>query len=119
MTQTATYQLRREHVPLLVTSPSRIQEQQYYKTKISEAIMVLTSNVEVMTALQKYYDNLLLLEEFPLKDECRENIKSFSGQMDSIIDDLERQASRARHNLHDMEESIRLVSLLPLRRNVP
>ena len=55
------------------------------KEQISQATMLLESNADVMAALREYYVKLLENEGFPLRTDCRRDIKNFAAHMDSNI----------------------------------
>jgi hypothetical protein len=58
--------------------------------------MVLEANIEVLTALRKYYQGLLSHANFPLRKSCRQNITAFASQLDEKIYDLRMQVSRTK-----------------------
>ena len=63
---------------------------------MNEAIMILEANTDVLTALRKYYENLLVNNNFPMRIDCREDVLSFANQVDDMIYDSKMQISRAK-----------------------
>ncbi|KAK2765344.1 hypothetical protein FQN54_008190 [Arachnomyces sp. PD_36] len=78
--------------------PYHIQELQSWLDKVNEAVMAMESNVDVISALRKFYANLLARKDFPalLKKENEDDLIAFDGQLDDIINDFKMQLSRAR-----------------------
>lgn len=78
--------------------PYHIQDLQYWLDKTSEAIMVLEANVDVISALQRFYFSLRENKDFPdiLKQNSADDITSFNAQLDEIISDFRMQISRAK-----------------------
>ncbi|KAF2864733.1 hypothetical protein BDV95DRAFT_290014 [Massariosphaeria phaeospora] len=78
--------------------PYHIQDLQIWQDKTNEAIMVLESNVEVLGALRRFYNSLLQHADFPeaLKANCKDDLATFTVQLDEIISDFQMQASRAK-----------------------
>lgn len=58
--------------------------------------MVMEANVEVLSALLKYYEGLLGRADFPVANNCRDNIVAFSSQLSDMIYDLKMQIARAK-----------------------
>jgi len=90
--------------------PYHIQDLQYFKDKTSEVVMVLQSNVDVMTALRRYYVGLKTNKDFALTDACQENIDSFAADLDVIIDELKMHISRAKLLAGTISDRKELVS---------
>ncbi|KIW86388.1 hypothetical protein Z517_01784 [Fonsecaea pedrosoi CBS 271.37] len=65
--------------------------------QISEAIMLLEANVDVMQSLCNFYDSLRTKKEIPqtLRDECDTDITTFIAQATDMISNLKLQIVRA------------------------
>jgi len=72
------------------------QSIQGWEDKINEAITILAANTDVLAALRKYYQGLMTHTDFPLKGLCAESVAVFSTEIDSMIYELNMQASRAK-----------------------
>ena len=59
--------------------------------------MVLEANVDVMTALQRFYLGLKANQDFPsaLKETCQVDMDSFAANIEEIIHGLRMHTSRA------------------------
>lgn len=75
--------------------------------------MVLQSNVDVMTALQRYYVGLKANKDFPSTEACQGNIDSFAADLDVIIDELKMHISRAKLLAGTISDRKELVSFDP------
>ena len=91
--------------------PRHIQEMQRWADKANEIIMVLESNVDVMTSLRLYYEALKENPDFPLKSECGDDIRSFAAQVNDIISDFKMQISRAKLLVRIVNDRKELVNL--------
>ncbi|KAK5062483.1 hypothetical protein LTR84_004555 [Exophiala bonariae] len=91
----AIYGPRNEKIETKYT-PDNIQNVQYYEDRTNEAIMILESNAEVLTALSAYYGGLLTETDFPLRQSCRNSIIDFARQLQDAVHDTKMQASRAK-----------------------
>ena len=95
-----------------------IQELQRWKDRASEALMILEANVNVITALQKFYTTLKTNPAFSstLKGAFREDINKFVANLDEINDELRNYALRARllvGIISDRKELVRLFEPFP------
>ena len=77
-------------------TPDNIQNVQYYEDRTNEATMILESNIDVLTALHKYYEDLLLDNDFPVRQTSRDIIIDFARQIQDAIHDTKMQVSRAK-----------------------
>ena len=98
--------------------PHHVQELQYWKDKTSEAVMVLETNVDVMTALQRFYLGLKANQDFPsvLMEACQDDIDSCIANIEEIIEGFKMHTSRARllaGIIGDRKELVRFESKLP------
>jgi hypothetical protein len=55
-------------------TPRHLMDVQYYEDKTNEAIMIMEANIDVLTALRRYYEGLLRHKDFPMKRKCREDV---------------------------------------------
>jgi hypothetical protein len=78
--------------------PFHIQDLQYWQDKTNEAVMVLESNIELMSTLRKFYTNLQEHKDYPnaLKTSCKDDVATFVAHLDELINDFRMQGSRAR-----------------------
>lgn len=58
--------------------------------------MMIEANVEVLTALRKYYESLQCHKDFTIKGSCEEEVLTFASQINDMIYDKKMQASRAK-----------------------
>jgi Mg2+ and Co2+ transporter CorA len=74
---------------------TRIQE---YEDKINEAIMVMESNIKIMTSLMSSYKALVEDSNFPPTEvmACRNALKRFSARMEEFVYDLQTQTARGK-----------------------
>lgn len=79
--------------------------------------MMLESNVDVLTALRKYYVKLKSNDDFPLAGECQESIEEFAGNVGKNIDELKMQIPRAKLLAGIISDRKELVSLTVRRSN--
>ena len=93
--------------------PYHIQDLQYWLDKTSEAIMVLEANVDVISALQRFYFSLRENKDFPdnLKQNNADDITSFNAQLDEIISDFRMQISRTKLLVNIIRDRKELVSV--------
>ncbi|KAF2726701.1 hypothetical protein EJ04DRAFT_173320 [Polyplosphaeria fusca] len=77
-------------------TPRVLQDVQQFEEKASSAVMVLESNMEVMTELRKFYEKLMVNADFPMKDSCVEEATIFIQQLNDMIHAFARQKRRAK-----------------------
>jgi hypothetical protein len=58
--------------------------------------MVLEANMDVLDALRKYYQDLLVNNDFDLRESCAEAVHAFATQINDAVYDLKMQNSRAK-----------------------
>jgi hypothetical protein len=58
--------------------------------------MALEANIDVLGALRKYYQDLLVNNDFDLRGSCAEPVLAFATQVNDAIYDLKMQSSRAK-----------------------
>jgi hypothetical protein len=78
--------------------PYDIQDMQYWQDKTNEMVMILETNVQVISSLRRFYLGLMKNSDFPLliKEKNEADIQSFSNGLADIIDDFGMQISRAK-----------------------
>ncbi|KAI0016332.1 hypothetical protein F4780DRAFT_759774 [Xylariomycetidae sp. FL0641] len=84
------------HQPrVLPRAVARVQE---YEDKVNEVLMVMESNINIMTKLRSSYKTLVEDPEFPAadRDACQKAFKQFATRIDEFIFDLKTQTDRAR-----------------------
>ena len=93
--------------------PYHIQDLQYWLDKTNEAMMVLEANVDVISALQRFYFSLRESKDYPdiLKQNSADDITSFNAQLDEIINDFRMQISRAKLLANIIRDRKELVSV--------
>ena len=77
-------------------TPDNLTKLQGKSDKITEVIMVMQANVDVLTSVRKYYEKLLKNKDFPLATVCEEDVDVFVTQIDEIMYDIEMQISRTK-----------------------
>ena len=83
-------QFRREY------TPKDLQKAQFLEDKVNEAMMIVESNIEVITRLGTYYSGLVKNPLFPIDQSCAADVHAFTTQLDDMICDLKIQVSRAK-----------------------
>ncbi|CZR56656.1 uncharacterized protein PAC_06545 [Phialocephala subalpina] len=91
----------REYEPDLrnteIFSISDLQSVTHYEEKFKELLLVIRSNIKIVTDVQQYYLELVDCPEFPdeIKLGSKKKLREFEKTVASIINDLEMQYSRA------------------------
>ncbi|KAF2438414.1 hypothetical protein P171DRAFT_477309 [Karstenula rhodostoma CBS 690.94] len=62
-----------------------LQDVQYFEEKSINAAMVLDANIEVMTSLRSFYNNLLENYEFEMKNQCVDPVHAFVQQITDMM----------------------------------
>jgi Mg2+ and Co2+ transporter CorA len=77
--------------------PYHIQDLQYWSDKIKEAILILKANLEVVSALRKFYLNLQEQRDFPqqLATSCTEEVAEFRVHLDEIMAEFKMHTPHA------------------------
>ncbi|CAJ2508545.1 Uu.00g135710.m01.CDS01 [Anthostomella pinea] len=80
---------------VLPRAVTRVQE---YEDKVNEAVMVMESNINILTSLRSSYKTLVEDPEFPAADQgaCQKAFKRFTTRMDEFIFDLRTQTDRGK-----------------------
>jgi hypothetical protein len=58
--------------------------------------MILEANVNVLKLLKDFYEHLVVDENFPWKENCKDHVIAFSDQLNVMVYDLETDISRAK-----------------------
>ena len=94
-----------------------LQKVQSYEEKVKELLLVIGSNIKIVTAIKDYYLELVESSEFP--DEIKlgsvRQIKDFRKAVLSIVNDLEMQHSRASMLLSTLTNRKGLVRIVTLQ----
>jgi hypothetical protein len=92
---------------------SDLQQVQHYQEKINEALLVLRSNMKILTNIKQYYRSLLISGDFPkeIKDGSAKQINHFQSSIDNTINDLEMQQSRAEMLLSTVTNRKNMVNI--------
>jgi len=77
-------------------TPTDIRRLQRWDELVSEAIVVLEGNVEVLLALRQFYLHLLQNRDFPQRQSCADEISDFANQIEIMINDCRINIGRAR-----------------------
>jgi hypothetical protein len=95
---------------------SDLQKVQSYEEKVRELLLVVGSNIKIVTAIKDYYMELVESSEFPneIKLGSTRKIKDFQRAVLSIVNDLEMQHSRASMLLSTLTNRKGLVRKLKL-----
>jgi hypothetical protein len=88
-----------------------LQRVHFLEENANEVVLVLESNIKIITEITAYYQNLLLEEDFPdnLRQDCRADIKQFTKNATSTVNDLEMQASATKTLLRILSDRRALV----------
>jgi hypothetical protein len=102
---------------------SDLQKVQSYEEKIRELLLVIRSNIKIVTAIKDYYMELVESSEFSdeIKLGSTRQIKDFKRAVLSIVNDLEMQHSRASmllSTLTNRKGLVRMFSLCSLSKYV-
>lgn len=109
----ATKQNRHTHY-----SDRDVQILQMWIERICNYISVLEGNVEVVTSLASFYDELLGEDDFPFRTACRGDIVRFKREVKSIADNFRMQISRANALLLLVRDRKELVDLTNIAASV-
>ena len=95
--------------------PDDLGHVQSVADKANQAIIVLKSNVEILTSLRTYYERLLYNEHFPLslKKACHDDVDEFTSQIGNVINDFGVEITRAQLLVRTVAERKGLVSAAP------
>jgi hypothetical protein len=94
-----------------------LQRVQFLEEKANEIMLVLESNINILSELQQHYADIVASDHWPqdLEDSCSRNIIKFQKKTGGVIGDLRMQLSRTRMLLRLLTERKSLVSLKPLQ----
>ena len=100
----------RDH-PQRVYEPNDLLALQGHADEINQAIMIMEANIDVLTALRRYYEGLLRHKDFAMKKTCREEVLTFANQVNDMIYDSKMQVSRAKVLIQITADRKTIVSL--------
>ena len=86
---------RGKHDPRQDSTSFHLQTAHRRAEETAEAIMVMEGNCSVIQPLSNYYKGLKINDQLPLKDACKSDISSFTGQLDSFVYEWNMQIARA------------------------
>lgn len=74
-----------------------VQQIQNLEEKAGEALLVIDSNIKILSSISDYYKEVFETEDFPdsLKLSCKTQMARFHKNIENIINDLKMQHSRA------------------------
>jgi len=92
---------------------SHLQDVQFYEEKVNEALLILESNINILTSITVFYEDLFVNADFPgqIIRDCSGHLTRFRKTTMGIVDDLNIQRSRARMLLSTITDRKSLVSL--------
>jgi hypothetical protein len=81
-----------------IYKPHDIQDLQRWQDRANEAVMVLEANTNILKSIHDFYHDIVNQKEFPgtLKTTCEDDLRTFTSQLNEIINDFHMQTSRAR-----------------------
>jgi len=93
---------------------SNLQDVQSYEEKARELLLVVRSNIKIVTSIKDYYMELVGSPDFPddIKVGSTRKIKNFEKTVLSIVNDLEMQHSRASMLLSTLTNRKGLVRII-------
>jgi hypothetical protein len=94
-------------------TPTDIWRLQRWEELVSEAVVVLEGNVEVLSSLRQFYLHLLQCQDFPQQQSCADEIREFANQVETMMNDCRINIARAKalvKTTTDRKELVRLES---------
>jgi hypothetical protein len=91
---------------------SDLQRVQDLEEKTNGTLLVLESNINILSEVKQYYESIIGSEDFPktIKLACARDITKFTRTTDGIINDLRMQSSRTKMLLRLLTDRKSLVS---------
>lgn len=88
---------------------------QYLEEKADEAHHVLGANINVLSAMQQYYNSTFNDEKFPkhIKDSCEKGLARFLRRLEFIVEDMKMQQSQLSLLLRHLRNRKSLVNSSP------
>lgn len=98
-----------------------LQQVQSIEEKTNEVLLVLDSNVHVMTELKDYYDSVVASKEWPekLAEGCSRDFTRFSKRITRIVTEMRMHRSRTETLLRLLSERKNLVCIIPVPKFTP
>lgn len=93
-----------------------VQKLFLWQERVSEVILVLESNVNIMSSLQKFYTKLGQTKDFPAQKSCSEDVDMFVNKLDYMTEDFRLQVSRSKALLKVLSDRTELVKQHRLER---
>lgn len=92
--------------------PSHIQQLQLWKDKISEVVMMLEANMDVISSLRRFYTALQINGDFPfeLKKASKHDVRNLAAKLSGIIMELSQDVKRAKVLVSQIGDRKDLVS---------
>ncbi|KAH6699840.1 hypothetical protein BKA61DRAFT_582692 [Leptodontidium sp. MPI-SDFR-AT-0119] len=69
----------------LIYTPNDIQRPQRWENLVNEAIVILAANIDVLTALRRYYEDLIVHPDFQLKRDRFNDIRNEKSDLSSEV----------------------------------
>ncbi|KAJ4379240.1 hypothetical protein N0V86_005285 [Didymella sp. IMI 355093] len=107
---------RRPGVTRKTYSSEDLQLVQVYEDKVSEVIMILEANNEVMQSLAGFYSNLMKNDDLDqnLRKQCAEDVREFTAQVTDMMYDSNMQIRRAKLLVKLTADRKALVRIAPI-----
>jgi len=89
-----------------------LQRVQELEEKANETLLVLESNINILSEVRQYYHEIVASKEFPadIRSLCVRDLAKFERNVTSIINDLQMQLSRTKMLLRLLTDRKTLVS---------
>lgn len=87
----------------------------------SDAVMVLTSNAEIMSSIESFYTQLVADEDFPHAEpiQCQKCVRIFASHMNELIYDPNMHVERAKVLVKVAADRKTVASQIPKKNNIP
>lgn len=95
---------------------SDVQRLFIWQERVSQVVLVLESNVNILHSLRRFYTQLGQNKDFQARNSCSDDIDVFSNKLDYIMDDFKLQVSRAKALLKTLSDRTELVKQHRLER---
>lgn len=73
-----------------------VQRLLIWQERVSEVILVLESNVDIMSSLRRFYTKLCENKNFDARISCVDDVDVFTNKVDYMVDDFKLQIGRAK-----------------------
>ena len=94
-----------------------LQRIQYIQEKVNESLLLLKSNLQILTSLKQFYISLMKAEDLPeaLRENCQEVLAVFDERVAMVERELSMHVARVETLLQMIEARKNLVSLAYLK----